>query len=272
MKKLSSIALVVVLSMILYCCHEEKESQAVESNENVGVEYEEFSTSRTPEDDANLEVIIYFMIPKSNVTASLDSIRADLVSFYTDNSRREIQSGIEIFADSIESQFYDFRNKIGAEKSKLINYEIYYDSIYPEFEGGSLLVFYNSHYEYEGGAHEISENVYRVYDMTTGKRVTENDIFVMNDTTKRILSEMINAAIDMEYFNDLDDIWNNGDSNVNGNFSISEDSLYYQYQPYDYGPNSLGMPKVALPKDLLKPLLKKDGPLYEYWYPEKKKK
>ena len=67
-------------------------------------------------------------------------------------------------------------------------------------------------------------------------------------------------------------MWNEGINFINGNFSIGADSLYYQYSPYEIGPYAMGMPRVALHKEAVKPFLKKDGVLYEYWFPEKKKK
>ena len=153
-------------------------------------------------------------------------------------------------------------------------------------------MYYDDSYEYQGGAHGISGKTYTVYNIATGRRVTEDDIFVMNDENEKALSEMIVEAFAVEFSDEKDDMWNEGINFINGNFSIGADSLYYQYSPYEIGPYAsigadslyyqyspyeigpyaMGMPRVALHKEAVKPFLKKDGVLYEYWFPEKKKK
>ena len=268
MRKLYYISFVLLMSVMLYSCKE----KAPEITDAKDIEYDEFSTSRFPEFDANLEVSIYLKLPKTNGNEFLDSIYADLVAFYTDSSRREIQSGIEIFADSIESEYYTTKEDIGADISGYIYAVNYYDSIYPVYADGKLLVYYDDSYEYQGGAHGISGKTYTVYNIATGRRVTEDDIFVMNDENEKALSEMIVEAFAVEFSDEKDDMWNEGINFINGNFSIGADSLYYQYSPYEIGPYAMGMPRVALHKEAVKPFLKKDGVLYEYWFPEKKKK
>ncbi|MBQ3832763.1 MAG: hypothetical protein II815_06270, partial [Bacteroidales bacterium] len=129
MRKLYYISFVLLMSVMLYSCKE----KAPEITDAKDIEYDEFSTSRFPEFDANLEVSIYLKLPKTNGNEFLDSIYADLVAFYTDSSKREIQSGIEIFADSIESEYYTTKEDIGADISGYIYAVNYYDSIYPVY-------------------------------------------------------------------------------------------------------------------------------------------
>ena len=124
MKKLYYISFVLLVSVLLYSCKE----KAPEITDAKDIEYDEFSTSRFPEFDANLEVSIYLMLPKTNGNEFLDSIYSDLVAYYTDSSKREIQSGIEIFADSIESEYYTNKEDIGADISGYIYAVNYYDS------------------------------------------------------------------------------------------------------------------------------------------------
>jgi len=267
MKKLRSLFVIVAMSLLVFACHDKYTEDIIDAKD---IEFDEFSTSRFPEFDANLEVSIYFKLPKTGVNVKLDSIYADLVAFYTDSSKREIQSGIEMFADSIEAEYYATKEDIGADISGFIYAVNYYDSIYPVFADENLLAYINGHYEYQGGAHGLSETTYSVYNLATGKRLTEDDIFVMNDENEKALSEIIIEAFNVEFSEEKDDMWNEGINFINGNFCIGADSLYYQYSPYEIGPYAMGMPLVALHKDSVKPFLKKDGPLYEYWYPEKK--
>ncbi|MBO7571348.1 MAG: DUF3298 domain-containing protein [Bacteroidales bacterium] len=269
MKNIRSLLVVAAMSLLVFACHNKYTDDIIDAKD---IEFEEFSTTRFPEFDANLEVAIYFMLPKTGVNEKLDSIYADLVAFYTDSSKREIQSGIEMFADSIEAEYFTNKEDIGADISGFIYAVNYYDSIYPVFADGKLLAYINGHYEYQGGAHGLSATTYSVYNLATGKRITEDDIFVMNDTTLKVLSDMIEEAFGVEYSSEIDDLWEDDVNYVNGNFCISADSLFYQYQPYEIGPYAMGMPRVALHKDSVKSFLKKDGPLYEYWYPEKKNK
>ena len=258
-----------VLALASACDEMPVEEVVFDAND---IEFEEFSTRRSTEFDKNLDISICLRLPKSNGNEMLDRIYADLVAYYTDNSKREIQSGIEIFADSIEAEYYALKEDIGADIANYICQVVYYDSIWPVFADGKLLVYYDYVYNYEGGTQDYKDERYWVFNIETGKRITEKDIFVMNDDNKKALSELIKNALAEEFYSEKKNIFAEGKTMMNSNFRISTDSLFYLYMPYEIDPFATDPLLIGLSKDDLKSYLKQDGPLYEYWYPEKKKK
>lgn len=249
----------VVVSFALVDCKGDVELTA----ENV--EFEEFSTSRFPEYDANLAVSIYFKLPKQNVGAGIDSIYRDLVRGYVGDSDREIQSGIEIFADSIEADYYQMKLEMPASLS-FLSVE-YYDSTYPVYTKGDILEYSNCLYVDEGGAHGSYHSAYKAYSISTGRILSENDIFDMTEKNeKAIIAELI---ADFKRGYDDVDLWCTEDDFLNGNFMIADDGVYYQYEPMDLAPDYVGAPRLRLSKEFLKPYVRKDGPLYGCWYEKK---
>lgn len=255
-KILLPILSVLLVSLLLAGC--KKNSDITAEN----IEFETFSTSRMPEDDANLSVSIYFELPKRGVSESLDSIYDNLVDEYTNGTDREVQSGIEIFADSIESSYYEMKQNM-AELGSLITI-MYYDSVSPMYAHGDILEYSRSYFEYEGGAaHGIYVPNYYTYSLTNGKKLSEDDIFDMTDLNKNAIS----GKLVEKYVQEMGESpWCDTIDFLNGNFFLSDDSLYYQYRPYEVGPYYVGCPCISLSKKFVKPYLKKDGPLYKCWF------
>lgn len=247
---------VVFMSVLLVGC---KGNNADLIAENI--EFETFSTSRMPEDDANLSVSIYLELPKRNVNAKLDSIYDILVDYYTKGTDREIQSGIEIYADSIESAYFEMKRDM-AELGSLLAIE-YYDSIYPVYAHGDILGYSQRSYEFEGGAHGIYVSHYSTFSLSMGRVLSENDIFNltdenMNDIAGKLVEDFKQESGESPWCDTLDFL--------NGNFYVTDDAMYYQYEPYELGSYAVGAPCLELSKEFLKPYMKQDGPLFNCWF------
>ena len=59
---------------------------------------------------------------------------------------------------------------------------------------------------------------------------------------------------------------------LNDNFYFTDKELIYAYTPYEVAAYLYGEPELSISKKWLKPYLKKDGPLYQYWFGKKKGK
>ena len=49
----------------------------------------------------------------------------------------------------------------------------------------------------------------------------------------------------------------------NGNFAITEDGIFYQFNPYDIAPYAVGSTRLLVSKEVALPLLKKGTAVYE---------
>lgn len=109
---------------------------------------------------------------------------------------------------------------------------------------------------YSGGAHGLSETYYLVFDLKTGKRLTENEIFISGSQKKfsKILTEILS---DNKLYPENDTYELEG-LELNGNFSLEQDTLVYTFNQYEIAPYSSGKIDVRVPYDKIKDIIKID--------------
>lgn len=133
-----------------------------------------------------------------------------------------------------------------------------------------------SRYVFMGGAHGLNSRIFSNFDLKTGKKITENDIFIKD--FEKPLIELIKTRIIEQSKEDpeLQPIISLEDTNFwvdaikpNGNFYITDESINYVYNPYEIAPYYMGQTEVVLPFARLKGLLKTDN-IISYLYEKKK--
>lgn len=143
-------------------------------------------------------------------------------------------------------------------------------------EGFSLLNDKNiysygiSRYVFMGGAHGLSTLTYINFDMKTGRRITEDDLFLTGFVSK--LSEILKARIVEQSTEDKDikpilnlestDYWIEA-IKPNGNFYITDESINYVFNPYEIAPYYMGQTEVVIPFIRLSGLLKPNSVISE---------
>jgi hypothetical protein len=146
----------------------------------------------------------------------------------------------------------------------------------PEYNSGWLLeissdiIYQDSLYistastifSFTGGAHPNSYQVYRSYDLATGKAIELSDLLIEGYEKK--LNELAEIEFRMDKqiapdqtLNDEGYFFENGRFQLNGNFAILNETLLFYYNPYEIGPYSIGPTELELKLtdyvDLIKP-------------------
>ena len=146
----------------------------------------------------------------------------------------------------------------------------YYETVWkivPVFVGGGYVAFVSSFSQ--KFASDIPApmwgDVGSVYELSTGKRITEEDVFGKNVEQNKAVAKKLYAELkkkaSAENTEDVD--------LFNGNFYFTNKELVFMYGSFAMYHTS-GVTKLSLPKKSVKPYLNVDGPLYKYWFGEKK--
>lgn len=109
-------------------------------------------------------------------------------------------------------------------------------------------------------------DVYYMFDLDSGEQIYQNDIFDNSQESRQAVGNKLHEELVKFAGNEEDIFVEAGSELLNGNFVFDDKGLTYFYQPYEVGPYMLGEPEVFIPKEWIKPYLKTDGVLYEYWF------
>lgn len=157
---------------------------------------------------------------------------------------------------------YSFNNELDLEGFSLLSDKI-------------IFSYGISRYIYMGGAHGLNTRFFYNFDLKTGKKITENDMFIQD--FEKSLTELIKTRIIEQSKEDpeLQPILNLEDTDYwidaikpNGNFYITDQSINYVFNPYEIAPYYMGQTEVFLSFNRLKGLLKKDN-IISYLYEKK---
>ncbi len=119
-------------------------------------------------------------------------------------------------------------------------------------------------YGYTGGAHGMPVSKFCVIDLTSGTRITLENIF--RAEFENDLADIVNAALREKYELEPGTSLKEADFFVHDvipcqNFFVNKDGLEFYYNRYEVAPFSMGSINVFIPFAKLKFLMKKDGPL-----------
>ena len=147
--------------------------------------------------------------------------------------------------------------------------EDYYETVWkivPVFVGGGYVAFVSTFSQ--KFASDIPApmwgDVGSVYELSTGKRITEEDVFGNNADQNKAVAQKLYAELKKKA-----SVENTEDAVLfNGNFYFTNKELVFMYGSFEMYHTS-GVTKLSLPKKSVKPYLNVDGPLYKYWFGEK---
>ncbi len=157
---------------------------------------------------------------------------------------------------------------------------LYPKKVYEESNQINTIILYNDQHilsyeldkRLEKNTHLEELIYYLVFDLTTGNRVTQKDIFV--DGFESAITEMIvKKIISDNGFENEEDMINKGYffyENIvpNNNFSVTEEGITFMYNPYEIAAYALGRTEVTLLFAQLEPFLKKES-LISVFFPKK---
>jgi len=109
----------------------------------------------------------------------------------------------------------------------------------------NILSLYIDYYQFTGGAHGSTVRKCYNYDLSTGEKLSLNDLFKANASYKEIINKEIENQINKnkgiyfpEYFKGISD---------DQCFSIDKDNLIIYFQQYDIAPYATGIPEFKIP-------------------------
>ena len=171
---------------------------------------------------------------------------------------------IQTLEQDMAEEYASYMAEKTADTTKAEDYNETSWSVAPVFVGGGYIAFVSSFSQ--KFASDIPApmwgDVATVYEISTGKRITEKDVFGNNDVAAaQMLYAELKKKASVENTEDV--------VLLNGNFYFTYKELVYLYGSFEMYHTS-GVTKLSLPKKSMKPYLNADGPLYKYWFGDKK--
>ena len=282
MKKLHYILFAILLSAVVCSCKSKTAEPTAEASE---AKSEEVSNDTIPETDTTaveekafeLEMKTYRVVksakgcsftyhavlPADTDNKAILAIRDDVLG--------EISDGVDVTADfkrSAANSVSMYQEAVADSTDEYFEYfeEYDLDSIYPVFVAeGFIAMAYYAFYEVSTAPRNAFEYHYTMYDLATGKQMTDKDIFSDTRKAKNVIEK---------YIWEQTEPWQNGEeesgegitgeSVLNGNYYVSEDKFFVCYNSTVYFiPGGID---IEIPKEAMKACLKQDSPLYKYWF------
>lgn len=171
--------------------------------------------------------------------------------------------------DEFDNYWDEYSETAGQEANPYGSEDFYSMSweIFPFFVDGGFVSFNSSVSEMFGGAmHPMWGAASYLFSLSTGKVITEDDVLDKSEESRYAVARKLYSLLksNLEEEDDGDDV--DVSMMLNGNFYFTKDELIYRYVPYEVAYYAAGEPELSLSKDWLKPYLKVDGVLYEYWF------
>ena len=143
------------------------------------------------------------------------------------------------------------------------SYEILGDSIY--YNQNDLLSMVVSKEYDTGGAHDAHYYTNRVFDLKTGERITEAEIFVEDyqDDLAKIIVDAIALCNNVDKASDLENIgfFNINEIYPNKNFYVDDIGITYTFNEYEIAAYVVGATSVRIPYEKIRHLLRKESPI-----------
>lgn len=191
-----------------------------------------------------------------------ENIKSDITNTYTISEKpisfEELQNNLSTDYQKMLDEFPEYSNAWALE----INSDILYqDSLF--------ISVATTIYSYTGGAHPNSVQVYRSYDLRTGKPITLDQILIPG------YERELNAAGEIEFRMTKEippDItlkergywFEEGQFSLNQNFAIINKSLVFYFNPYEIAPYSMGPTELELKLTDYAQLIKEGSVIYAY--------
>ena len=219
---------------------------------------EDDNTSQTVE----FTSVVHFVLPAGD-DAATEKIRQDLLHTFDYNSQDFEQKLDNEYAR--DPKVYDVPEDMQESEMEIMPISIVGD--YVSYYTKNYFVFVGQQ------SHGWTTFEYSIYNMKTGEKISQDDILDVSEKNRMAVANKLRSLL-VEYLESLDvdgssvNVYDVNDL-VNGNLYLSDEGLVYCYDPSEIVPYMIPAPELELSKEWLKPYLKVDGPLYQYWFGKK---
>lgn len=194
----------------------------------------------------------------------LDTLQRFVISktFATDDSTFSVpattdpKEAMRIVGESLIKTYIEDNSYLPGELTEeKLETPIYFNGEYDltaEVEGitDDVLSYHVQLYSYYGGAHGYLSDSYYNIDLSTGRLLTDEDIFP--DLSSEQVAELLRDALVMQTEKTPAELEEEGyslESLVpNGNFFLTQDNVFYHYNQYDIAPYAVGSVTIGLPR------------------------
>jgi len=273
----------ILFSVVLYSCGTDNNSGTGENNQNKSASPE--ASSATPVKEPEGIEIGKIKIILKGVDGSEESW-IDYMFYKTDKLDAEYKRTVnKIIHSNLYTNFEGNRKNAKAEISKrdfqqsLEKFEKDYKDLLNETEGepfstmpwnmtqtfkiDTTLISYVqlecSYADYTGGAHGNYGTSKFIVDRTTGKQLTVSDLVTSTRELNKLVEKYLRKAYKIPNGQRLDEfgLFENAiEANNNFYFDAKNNTLCFDYNPYEIGPYSMGMVSVPIDIDALNSILK----------------
>ncbi len=275
MKKTAPFLLIAALMFGMVSCHN-SDPKIVFQN----YEYEDNPFAEN-EDTIGIQFSLKIQLPnmekmnkqeRNAMQAMCDTLMSRLLEPYYRFQKPD--QAIKDYCDSIRKEFEEFAVIDDPTEAGTPNYQWVQEiSLIPELVTPELIVYNGNIYAYTGGIHPSSTTVFFLFDLKSGKQLTEKDIFTWGEAAQpktddayKALTELMHKQLQKmcEQSEDYtaDDIdWESVEPN--DNFEITKEALVYHFDTYEIADDNMD---IVIPNHELKQYMKEDTPLYRYWF------
>lgn len=270
MKKLIiSVLALAAASIIFWSC-----------NKNNTMEFEKIDYSKvirsaaatdTTSGYCSVNILLHFP-SKFKSTEVLEKIQQQILTYSFDSSYTNYtgKQAVDSFAISTFDNYTYFINeaikrKVSKDNLALLHNEEWKMNTLVLYNDNGILSYELNRYSFAGGAHGMETTQFLVFDLNTGNKLTEHDVFVegfepkMADLLKKQL--MFDNGFENEEHMLTSGYFSAENIAPNGNFSLTEEGITYIFNPYEIGAYSLGQTEITVPFAKIKSVLKKDSPI-----------
>jgi len=250
MKKLAISTLAIISLIFLFSSCKKK------SLEFDKVDFKKTIHSPLAKDTAvgNCTIDIQFLFPaRFSDNDVLKKVQQQILTYSFDSTYAKYTTGkqaVDVFTKSTFDNYTDFINTaLKANKDNINNRLVFHNENWRM----NTVILYNDKdivsYELDrfsetGGAHGTEATQYLVFDLNTGKKLTQHDIFEEGFEPK--VSDLLKKQIMADKgFESEEQMLNSGyffaeNITPNGNFSVSEQGITFVFNPYEIAAYSLG--------------------------------
>lgn len=202
----------------------------------------------------------------------LEKVQAQILTYSFDSSYTNFtgKQAVDSFAISTFDNYTYFINEALKRKVSLKNPVVFHNEEWKMntmilYNDNDILSYELNRYSFTGGAHGMESTQYLVFDLTTGNKITEHDIFI--DGFEPKLADLLKKQLMFDNgFESEEQMLTSGyfsaeNITPNGNFSLTNEGITYIYNPYEIGAYSLGQTEITIPFAKLLSVIKPESPI-----------
>ncbi|MDR1699454.1 MAG: RsiV family protein [Prevotellaceae bacterium] len=203
-------------------------------------------------------------------SAALGNIQQEIVGlmfgdeYFRSNPQEIINGYMEFEKENWQFTHNNFATALNrAKRDVLLNFNV---TLHSEvrFNKGGVLAYLISKSMYEGGAHSLTGSNFLFFDLATGSRIIEDDIF--EDNYNEMLAAIFARSLQESLGSDTDNVLADNDfENIfpNGNFYADEEGITYLFHQDEIAFADLSGDEIEIfiPYKDIKSILKRNSPI-----------